>query len=46
MCVHFDAMQAAIEKLVRQLYKLVYVESVTDLTQLPYISSELLLVKV
>jgi acetolactate synthase small subunit len=38
--------QVAIEKLVRQLYKLVYVESVTDLTQQPYVSSDLLLVKV
>jgi len=40
------AVQPDVDKLVRQLYKLVFVESVKDLTPEPYVSQELVLVKV
>lgn len=38
--------QPAIEKLLRQLNKLVFVENVTDLTAVPFVNRELMLVKV
>jgi acetolactate synthase small subunit len=38
--------QSGIEKLVLQLNKLVFVQSITDLTELPFVQRELMLVKV
>lgn len=38
--------QAAIDKLLRQLNKLVFVENVSDLTPIPFVNRELMLVKV
>jgi len=39
-------LQPDIDKLVRQLFKLVFVENVKDLTPEPYVQQELVLVKV
>ena len=44
--LHSSHMQPDVDKLVKQLYKLVFVESVRDLNPEPYVSQELLLVKV
>ncbi len=38
--------QPLIDKLLRQLNKLVFVQSVTDLTAMPFVNRELMLIKV
>lgn len=38
--------QPAIDKLLRQLSKLVFVQSMTDLTNVPFVNRELMLIKV
>ncbi|KAF5829413.1 small subunit of acetolactate synthase-domain-containing protein [Dunaliella salina] len=46
ICMMVPGTQPDVDKLVRQLYKLVFVESVKDLTPEPYVSQELVLCKV
>ncbi len=46
ICMVVPGTQQLIDKLLRQLNKLVFVENVTDLTNVPFVNRELMLVKV
>ena len=46
ICLVVPGDETSISKLVKQLYKLVNVQTITDMTKLPFVSRELMLVKV